>query len=186
MECLVAANKRKLRGRRRTKRWRKKKKRRFRLQVVRSYFDETLLEYVAVYAGSLFERYRNWFERQSNRLESRQKISVRKRWKINQSPGRYRSNCLAQRKATVNFPEEIDLFLVCRDNSPLPSSQTRLVRGIVGPVFTEAVIRNNTGRPFRKFITKATDEISSSDSFRVLSGYQGFYHSAFQVPCRRI
>lgn len=113
VECLVAANKRKLRVRDEEE----KKEGRFLLQLVQSYFDETLLE-----TRSRFERYRNWFERQSNVFGKPKKISVWKRWKINQSPGRYRSNCLAQRKATVNFPEEIDLFPVCRDNSPSPSS----------------------------------------------------------------
>ena len=36
---------------------------------------------------------------------------------------------------------------------------------------------------YQKFITKAIDEISSSDLFHVLSGYQGFYRVAFRVPC---
>ena len=36
---------------------------------------------------------------------------------------------------------------------------------------------------FQKFTTKAIYEISSSDLFHVLGGYQDFYHVAFQVPC---
>jgi hypothetical protein len=32
---------------------------------------------------------------------------------------------------------------------------------------------------FQKFITKAIDEISSSDLLYVLNGYQSFYHMAF-------
>ena len=34
---------------------------------------------------------------------------------------------------------------------------------------------------FQEFLTKAIDEISSSDLFCVLSGYQSFHHIAFQV-----
>ena len=35
---------------------------------------------------------------------------------------------------------------------------------------------------FQKFITEIIDDISSSELFYVLSGFQGFYNIAFQVP----